>query len=101
MDVAAPIQMLLRKANASRLPLAVVSMDVRAPLDRMHFPLVPAALWAQGAPGQLGTATTAPIPLQVGCKQEGVAPPLLWNILLAGPVVRLQQVWWARGGGLP
>lgn len=94
MDVAALVQMLLRKANEWKLPLAVVSVDVRAAFDRMRLPLVAAALRAQGAPAQLvaawltdavrssltlglGTATTAPTPLQVGCKQGGAFTPLL------------------------
>lgn len=66
--------------------------------------------WPHGSPTRwgraswlrsLGTDTTAPIPLQVGCKQAGAATPLLSNILFAGPGSRLQQVWRDRGLGLP
>lgn len=50
MDVATPIQMLLRKASEWKLPFAVFPMDVRAAFDRMRFPVVAATLRAQGAP---------------------------------------------------
>lgn len=83
----------------------------------MRLPLVAVALRAQGAPAQsvaawladavrsspivtLGLAT-----IQVGCKQGGAASPLLWNILLVGPVSRLHAGSWTRsamgsGGGV-
>lgn len=44
MDIAVLIQMLLCKWCEWRLPLAVVSMDVRVASDRMRLPLVAAAL---------------------------------------------------------
>lgn len=111
LDVAAPLQMLLRRAHEWRSPLAIESMDVRSAFDCMRLPFVATALLEQGALAQLvvswltdalssspmvafDLAVVAPVPLQVGCKQGGGgATPMLWNILLAGPVDRLRREW--------